>query len=87
MPIDDFARANMPAPNALPDFLFLLPALQYPARQNCVTRLLDHWIEAGHGDRVCLIGADLQWSYAETHAQVNRIANLRSEERRVGKEC
>ena len=76
MPKDDFARANLPPPDALPDFLFNLPELHYPARLNCVTRLLDHWIAAGHGEHPCLISADHQWTYAETQRQVNRIANL-----------
>ena len=74
---DDFARSHLPAAAAMPDLIFTLPELQYPPRLNCVTRLLDHWVRAGEGGRPCLIGAGVEWSYAETQAKVNRIANVR----------
>ncbi len=73
---DDFARSHLPAPASMPDLIFTLPELQYPVRLNCITRLLDHWVSQGRGDQPCLIGATTQWSYAETQAKVNRIANV-----------
>jgi len=71
-----FARDHLPASADLPDFIFTLPALQYPARLNCVTRLLDDWVARGHGAAPCLIGAAEHLTYAETQARVNRIANI-----------
>ena len=73
---DDFARSHLPAAAAMPDLIFNLPELQYPPRLNCITRLLDHWVTEGQGDRPCLIGPGVEWSYAETQAKVNRIANV-----------
>ncbi len=60
----------------MPDFLFNLPELQYPARLNAAAELLDRWLERGDGDRPCLIGSDVTWTYAETATRVNRIANV-----------
>lgn len=71
-----FAHDHLPAAADLPDFVFTLPELQYPARLNCVTRLLDDWIGRGHGAAPCLIGAGERLTYAETAARVNRIANI-----------
>ena len=73
---DQFARDNLPPAADLPDFVFTLPALQYPPRLNCVTRFLDDHIAHGHGDAPCLIGAAEQLSYGATLARVNRIANI-----------
>ena len=72
---DTFARDRLPPVEEMPDFLFDLPELQYPARLNAATELLDRWLERG-GGRPCLIGSDGSWSYAETAARVNRIANV-----------
>lgn len=71
-----FARDHLPALAELPDFIFTLPELQYPARLNCVARLLDDRVAQGHGDAPCLIGATEQLTYRETQARVNRIANI-----------
>ena len=49
--IDTFARDNLPAPDAQPDFVFTLAEVQYPERINCVSRFLDRWVEEGHGDQ------------------------------------
>ncbi len=71
-----FAREHMPAAADLPDCTFTLPALHYPQRLNCVTRLLDDRVAQGHGGAPCLIGATERLSYGETQARVNRIANI-----------
>jgi 2-aminobenzoate-CoA ligase len=73
--IDTFARDNLPPRAEWPDFRFTLPELNYPARLNCVTELLDRWIEKGHGDRPCMISPTSTWTYSETAERVNRIAN------------
>ena len=74
--VDSFARDRLPPPAALPEFLFDLPELQFPPRLNCATELLDRWIERGQGERPCVSGHGLRWSYAQLQAQANRIAHV-----------
>ena len=78
--VDTFARDGLPPESEQPDFVFALPELEYPGRLNCVSELLDRWIERGMGDRPCFISPTVTWSYAETAAQVNRIANVLTHE-------
>ena len=73
---DTFARDNLPPRDQWPEFVFSLPELQYPARLNCVTELLDHWLTAGQGDRPCLIGPNETLTYTQLAERVNRIANV-----------
>src|SRR5436309_3378511 len=75
-PIDTFARDNLPPRGAWPDFLFNLPELDYPARLNCVTELLDRWVATGQGERTCLISPTESLTYAALAERVNRIANV-----------
>ncbi len=74
--LDTFARDHLPPPQALPEFVFDLPELQLPERLNCATELLDRWVDAGQGDRLCMQGQGIRWTYAELQAQVNRIARV-----------
>ena len=74
--IDTFARDRLPAPGAMPDLLFDLPGLQFPARLNCAADLLDRQVARGHGPRPCITGLDHAWTYADGLAQSNRIANV-----------
>jgi len=71
--VDSFARDNLPPREQWPEFRFTLPALQYPARLNCVAELLDRHVAEGHGDRPCLIAPGVEWSYAELLDRVDRI--------------
>ena len=80
--IDGFARDNLPPRAQWPDFLFLLPELKYPDRMNCVSELLDRWVEAGQGERPCLIAPAQSLTYAQLADKVNRIANALT--RRLG---
>ena len=73
---DTFARDNLPPADEWPDFRFDLPALEYPATLNAAVELLDRQVDAGHGDRIAVIGTDDRWTYAELQALVNRIANV-----------
>ena len=73
---DTFARDRLPPPEALPEFLFELPELQFPDRLNCATELLDRWVRRGEGGRLCVQGPGVHWSYAELLAQANRIAHV-----------
>jgi 2-aminobenzoate-CoA ligase len=73
--MDRFAQDNLPPRELWPELIFTRPELQYPARLNCVSALLDD-IAARHGaDRPCLFGARRNYTYGELQAQVNRIAN------------
>lgn len=72
--VDTFAARNLPPPELQPQFLFDAPELQFPEQLNCATELLDRWVERGQGDRLCVQGAGLRWTYADLQAQANRIA-------------
>lgn len=74
--VDTFARDRLPAPEALPELLFELPELQFPERLNAATALLDRWVDAGQGGRLCIQGAGVRWTYAELQAQAHRIARV-----------
>jgi 2-aminobenzoate-CoA ligase len=81
--VDSFARDNLPPRDQWPQFLFGLAELQYPARLNCVTEFLDRWIEAGHGDRPCVISQAETWTYGQLFERVNRIANVLTRDLRL----
>jgi 2-aminobenzoate-CoA ligase len=74
--VDTFARDRLPPIEQQPEFLFELPELQLPERLNCASELLDRWVNSGHGDRLCIQGSGVRWSYAELQAQANRIAHV-----------
>ncbi|MCX5766390.1 MAG: AMP-binding protein [Gemmatimonadetes bacterium] len=74
--LDSFARDHLPAPALWPELIFELPELQFPDRLNCAHELLDAWIERGEGDRLCLQGLGVRWSYAELQARANAIAQV-----------
>ena len=74
--VDTFARERLPPPEALPEFIFDLPELQFPPRLNCAAELLDRAVAEGRGGRPCIQGAGVRWTYAELQAQANRIANV-----------
>jgi 2-aminobenzoate-CoA ligase len=74
---DSFARDRLPPRETWPELRFDLPELAYPDRLNAVSALLDSHLAEGRSSSPCLISArgDV-WTYADTAAQVNRIANL-----------
>ncbi|WP_038218270.1 AMP-binding protein [Xenophilus azovorans] len=75
--IDTFARDHLPPPEQQPQFIFDLPALQFPERLNCATELLDRHVAEGRGDRVCIRApGGLTWTYADLREKANRIANV-----------
>jgi 2-aminobenzoate-CoA ligase len=73
---DTFARDHLPPRKDWPDLRFELPELQFPPRLNCATALLDRRVAQGQGDRPCLLGEGVRWTYAELLAQANRIARV-----------
>jgi 2-aminobenzoate-CoA ligase len=76
MPVDTFARDNLPPRDLWPELIFTRPELQYPPRLNCVAELLDKQVAHGHGDAPCIISPEETLTYAEMQARVNRICNV-----------
>lgn len=75
--IDRFAAEHLPPREQWPEFLFELPELQFPAQLNCATELLDKAVdEKGWGDRLCLQGSGIRWTYRELREQADRIAQV-----------
>jgi 2-aminobenzoate-CoA ligase len=74
--IDPFPRENLPPASQQPVFRFDLAGLDYPARLNACTELLDDALAAGRGDRVAIVAGGSRWTYAELSERVNRIANV-----------
>ncbi len=75
--LDTFARDHLPPADQQPEFIFELPALQFPPQLNCATELLDRHIREGRGGRVCLRApGGLMWTYADLQDKANRIANV-----------
>ena len=76
--IDTYIRDNMPPENLWPEMDYsTVPALAaYPARMNVAAELLDRPVADGKGDRPYLYFGDEVWSYADTLAKANRLANV-----------
>ena len=74
--VDTFARDHLPPADQWPEFLFDRPELQFPGTLNCAAALLDRRVAEGDGDRVCVIGEGVRWTYAELQAQADRIARV-----------
>jgi 2-aminobenzoate-CoA ligase len=75
--VDTFTRDHLPLPDQQPEFLFELPALQFPPLLNCAAELLDKRIHAGEGERICLRSpGQPDWTYAQLQHQAHRIANV-----------
>ena len=74
--VDSFAHDRLPPPQAMPELLFDGPGLQFPPRLNCATSLLDDAVSRGDGDRLCVQGVGVRWTYADLLAQANRIAHV-----------
>ena len=73
---DRFVRERLPPRAQWPQFLFELPQLQYPARMNCASELLDKPVTRGHGHRVALRTTDGECTYAQLFTQANRLAHV-----------
>lgn len=72
---DTFVRDRLPPRAQWPELRFDLPELQFPDRMNA-SGLLDAALGAGYGARPAVLWSGGKWSYGELLAQVNRIANL-----------
>ncbi|QTN24758.1 AMP-binding protein [Rhizobacter sp. AJA081-3] len=74
--VDTFVADHLPPRDQWPEFLFDSPDLQFPEQLNCASELLDRWVASGQGDRLCIQGHGVRWTYAELQAQANRIARV-----------
>ena len=70
---DTFARDNLPAPDALPEFL--LDGFDYPEKLNAGVELTDRMVQQGYGDRTALIGNGRRRTYKELSDWTNRLAH------------
>ena len=77
--VDSFIRDRLPPAEQWPVLLLDRPEFRYPDRLNCVTELLDRWVESGAGERPSLISPNESLSYGELAGRVNRIANVLTE--------
>jgi 2-aminobenzoate-CoA ligase len=74
---DGFARERLPPPEQWPVIEDGgLELLRYPDRFNAAAELLDGAVARGLGANPCLCAPASSWTYAETLAQANRIANV-----------
>ena len=78
--IDTFAADRLPPRDRWPELLFTLPELHYPERLNCASRLLDRHIEAGNGQRRCIVAPGITWTYQDLFEAANRIARVLTED-------
>jgi 2-aminobenzoate-CoA ligase len=79
--LDRYVIDRLPPAQALPEFVFELPELQFPQSLNCVAELLDAWVLQGEGGRLCVQGlapdgTPIRWSYEQLWAQSQRIARV-----------
>lgn len=74
--VDTFVRDHLPPPAAWPVLHYDLPRLRYAAQTNLAAELLDAHVEAGRGDRTCLITDARPWTYRDLLAESNRIARV-----------
>ena len=72
--VDTFTRENLPPRATWPEFLFALPELQYAPSLNCAAELLDRHVEAGHGNRRCILTDTETWTYNELLTRSNQVA-------------
>ena len=75
--VDRFVLDRLPARDLWPRMDWsAVPELAYPDRLNAAAALLDHWIDAGHGDRTAFHHAGGPWTYRRLHDTANRIAHV-----------
>jgi 2-aminobenzoate-CoA ligase len=78
--VDTFARDNLPREEELPEFIFELPELQYPARLNCGAELVDRMVDSGHADRpvihTLIDGKEYSCTYRQLLVRANQIAHV-----------
>jgi len=74
--VDTFTRDHLPPLEQQPVYLFDLPELQFPPQLNCAVELLDNAIARGWGERHCILGPGLRWTYADLQRRADAIAHV-----------
>ncbi len=74
--VDTFTRDHLPPLEQQPVYVFDLPELQFPPQLNCAVELLDKAIARGWGERPCIAGPGLRWTYAELQRKADAIAHV-----------
>jgi 2-aminobenzoate-CoA ligase len=74
--IDTFARDALPPPELQADCLFNLDALQFPARLNCASELLDNKVTQGLSEKIAIKADGANWSYQQLLEKANQIAHV-----------
>ena len=74
--VDTFTRDHLPPVEQQPVYLFDLPELQFPPQLNCAVELLDNAIARGWGDRPCIVGPGVRWTYADLQRRADAIAHV-----------
>lgn len=78
---DTFTRDHLPPQELWPILEFTLPELQYPARLNAATALIDDAVETFGADRPALLAPDgTSWSYGELLKGANQVAQVLTED-------
>ena len=74
--VDTFTRDHLPPLAQQPTYLFDLPELQFPPQLNGAVELLDKAVDRGWGERPCIVGPGLTWTYAELQRRADAIAHV-----------
>lgn len=78
---DTFTRDHLPPQELWPTLEFTLPELQYPARLNAATALIDDAVETFGAERPALLAPDgTSWSYGELLKGANQVAQVLTED-------
>jgi 2-aminobenzoate-CoA ligase len=77
---DTFCRESLPPPEQWPELRFDLADLDYPARLNCATELLDETVRRLGSDRPCLRSETKTWTYGDLLRRANQVARVLTEE-------
>ncbi|MBO0823684.1 MAG: AMP-binding protein [Actinobacteria bacterium] len=77
---DTFCRNGLPPSQLWPELEFALPELTYPDRLNAADVLLNATIEAGGGNRRCLVSATETWRYQQVADVASQIAAVLTDE-------
>jgi len=74
---DSFCRDHLPPAETWPELLLDFTDVQYPARLNCATELLDRGVERDGPDRPCLRSpAEPVWTYGDLLRVANQVAHV-----------
>ena len=74
--VDTFTRDHLPPIEQQPVYLFDLPELQFPPQLNCAAELLDAAVARGWGERPCILGPGLRWTYADLQRRADAVAHV-----------